>query len=61
MTPVRDGATDREAHLAMEILAGHGRQLNTYIVEVNPVIDEHNRTANLAVVLACSAFGQIAL
>jgi len=28
------------------------------IVEVNPVIDEHNRTAELAVELACSAFGK---
>ena len=28
------------------------------IVEVNPVIDEHNRTADLAVELACSAFGK---
>ena len=28
------------------------------IVEVNPVIDEHNRTAGLAVELACSAFGK---
>jgi arginase len=25
---------------------------------VNPVIDEHNRTAELAVELACSAFGK---
>ncbi len=57
-TPVRGGATYREAHLAMEILADHGRLLSFEIVEVNPVIDEHNRTANLAVELACSAFGK---
>ena len=53
-TPVRGGATYREAHLAMEILADHGRMVSFEIVEVNPVIDEHNRTAELAVELACS-------
>jgi arginase len=57
-TPVRGGATYREAHLAMEILADDGRLLSFEIVEVNPVIDEHNRTADLAVELACSAFGK---
>jgi arginase len=57
-TPVRGGATYREAHLAMEILADHARMLSMEIVEVNPVIDEHNRTADLAVELACSAFGK---
>jgi arginase len=57
-TPVRGGATYREAHLAMEILADHGRMLSFEIVEVNPVIDEHNRTAHLAVELISSAFGK---
>jgi arginase len=38
----------------MEIVADHGRLLSFEIVEVNPVIDEHNRTADLA----CSAFGK---
>ena len=57
-TPVRGGATYREAHLAMEIIADHGRMLSFEIVEVNPVIDEHNQTAELAVELAQSAFGK---
>jgi arginase len=57
-TPVRGGATYREAHLAMEILADHGRLLSFEVAEVNPVIDEHNRTAELAVELICSAFGK---
>ncbi|HZR67350.1 MAG TPA: arginase [Terriglobales bacterium] len=57
-TPVRGGATYREAHLAMEIIADHGKMLSFEIVEVNPVIDEHNRTADLAVELALSAFGK---
>ncbi|MBV9669949.1 MAG: arginase, partial [Acidobacteriales bacterium] len=57
-TPVRGGATYREAHLAMEIIADHGRMTSFEIVEVNPVIDEHNQTADLAVELAMSAFGK---
>ncbi len=57
-TPVRGGSTYREAHLAMEILADHGRMTSMEVVEVNPVIDEHNRTADLAVELVSSAFGK---
>ncbi len=57
-TPVRGGATYREAHLAMEIIADHGRMTSFEVVEVNPVIDEHNRTADLAVELAMSVFGK---
>jgi arginase len=57
-TPVRGGATYREAHLAMEIIADHGRMTSFDIVEVNPVIDEKNRTADLAVELAASLFGK---
>jgi arginase len=60
-TPVRGGATYREAHLAMEIVADHGRLTSFEVVEVNPVIDEHNRTAELAVELACSVFGKTIL
>jgi len=57
-TRVPGGATYREAHLAMEIIADHGRMTSMDIVEVNPVIDEYNRTAQLAVELASSAFGK---
>jgi arginase len=57
-TPVWGGATYREAHLAMEIISDHGRMLSFEIVEVNPVIDEHNQTADLAVELTLSAFGK---
>ena len=57
-TPVRGGATYREAHLAMEIIADHGRLTSFEIVEVNPVIDEHNRTADLAVEMTLSVFGK---
>ena len=37
----------KRQHLAMEIIADHGRMLSFEIVEVNPVIDEHNRTCLL--------------
>jgi len=57
-TPVWGGATYREGHLAMEIIADHGRMTSFEIVEVNPVLDERNQTAELAVELALSAFGK---
>lgn len=57
-TPVRGGATYREAHLAMEVAADDGRMLGLEVVEVNPVLDECNRTAELAAELICSAFGE---
>ena len=57
-TPVRGGITYREAHLAMEMIADSEAMVSMEIVEINPVIDEHNRTADLAVELACSAFGK---
>lgn len=57
-TPVRGGATFREAHLAMETLWDTGRMVSLDLVEVNPVLDEVNHTAELAVGLMASAFGQ---
>ena len=57
-TPVRGGITYREAHLAMEHLCDSGAMTSMEIVEVNPVLDEANRTALLAVELAMSALGK---
>jgi arginase len=57
-TPVRGGATYREAHLAMEMICDSRRMISMEIVEVNPVIDERNRTAELAVELAMSGLGK---
>ena len=57
-TPVRGGVTYREAHLALEMVADSGKMLSLEIVEINPVIDEHNQTAQLAVELIQSAFGK---
>ena len=56
-TPVRGGATYREAHLAMEMIADTGKLIGLDLVETNPILDERNRTAELAVQLAKSAFG----
>ncbi len=57
-TPVRGGITYREAHLAMEMLGDTGQMTSLEVVEVNPVIDEANRTAILAVELVLSAMGK---
>jgi arginase len=57
-TPVRGGITYREAHLAMETICDCDRMLGLEVVEVNPVIDEANRTAILAVELVMSALGK---
>jgi arginase len=57
-TPVRGGLNYREAHLAMEMICDSGRMVSMEVVEVNPVIDEANRTALLAVELIMSALGK---
>ena len=57
-TPVTGGLTYREAHLAVEMLAETGRLVGMDLVEVNPILDNANATAELAVQLALSAFGQ---
>jgi arginase len=57
-TPVRGGATYREAHLAMEMINDSGGMVSMEAVEVNPVLDEANRTADLAVELILSAMGK---
>jgi len=57
-TPVRGGMTYREAHLAMEMLCDCSGMVSMEIVEVNPVLDEANRTASLGVELVMSAMGK---
>ena len=56
-TPVRGGISYREAHLAMEVLSDSGRLRSLDLVEINPVLDDRNRTAALGVELICSALG----
>ena len=57
-TPVKGGATYREAHLVMEMIADARRMISLEIVEINPVIDVANKTANLGVELILSALGK---
>jgi len=57
-TPVKGGLTYREAHLAMELIGDFGSLLSMDVVEVNPVLDVANRTADLAVELMTSALGK---
>jgi arginase len=57
-TPVQGGLTFREAHLLMESLADDGRVASVDVVEVNPILDEKNRTAQMAVQLVASLLGK---
>ena len=56
-TPVRGGLSYREAHLALELVAESGLLDSLDVVEVNPVLDRENETAELAVELVASALG----
>lgn len=60
-TLVRGGITYREAHLALEVIAERGGMRSFEIVEVNPMLDEHNITVELAGELILSALGKTIL
>lgn len=57
-TPVQGGLTYREAHLIAEMLAETRKLVGMDVVEVNPILDERNRTAELAVEIILSALGK---
>lgn len=57
-TPVPGGVTYRESQLAMEMLADAGIITSADFVEVNPLLDVKNKTANLAVELMGTLFGE---
>ncbi len=57
-TPVSGGATQREAHLLMEQVAESRKLLGLEMTEINPIVDNQNRTAELTVDLCLSAFGK---
>jgi arginase len=57
-TPVLGGLTYRETHLTLELLASSGEVGSMDVVEVNPVLDNHNETASLAVAFTLSALGK---
>jgi arginase len=57
-TAVRGGLSYREAHMVMEMVAESGKLTSLDLVEVNPTLDDRNRTAELGVELAQSALGK---
>lgn len=57
-TPVRGGISYREAHLAMELVSQSKQLLGMDLVEVNPILDDRNVTATLAIDFALSALGK---
>lgn len=57
-TPVPGGLTFREAHLVMESLAAAGKVASVDLVEVNPILDNRNRTAELVTGLLSSLLGK---
>lgn len=57
-TPVLGGISYRESHLAMEMLAESNIITSAEFVEVNPILDEKNKTAEVAVALIGSLFGE---
>ncbi len=57
-TPVPGGISYRESHLAMEMLFSSEMITSAEFVEVNPILDEKNKTADVAVALMGSLFGE---
>jgi arginase len=57
-TPVKGGLDYREAHLIMENIADAGIMTSLDVVEVNPILDENNISAEFSVELVQSAFGK---
>ena len=58
-TPVAGGISYRESHLAMEMVQEAMFITSAEFVEVNPILDERNRTADVAVALMGSLFGEM--
>lgn len=57
-TPVDAGVTQRESHLLMEHAADSGKLLSLEMTEINPIVDDRNRTAEYAAELVMSALGK---
>jgi len=57
-TPVRGGLSYREAHLVMELINEAEIVTSLDVVEVNPILDDRNGTAELAVELVASLMGR---
>ncbi|HEY2419874.1 MAG TPA: arginase [Neobacillus sp.] len=56
-TPVIGGISFRESNLAMEMLEEAKIITSAEFVEVNPILDDKNKTASVAVALMASLFG----
>lgn len=57
-TPVMGGLNYREAHLLLEMLADSGKVCSMDIVEINPILDNRNQTAEIGVEMILSVLGQ---
>ena len=57
-TPVPGGTDLRESHLVMEHAAESGKLLGLEVAEINPILDERNKTAEFAMQLVLSAMGK---
>ena len=57
-TPSHGGLTYREAQLIMETICDSGKLQSVDVMEVNPILDTKNRTAQVAVSLLASLFGK---
>ena len=57
-TPVAGGLTYREAHLIMEEIADSGFMHSLDIVEINPILDNRNQTAEFAAEIIASCMGK---
>jgi hypothetical protein len=60
-TVVPGGPTYREAQLCMEMIADTGRMGSLDVMELNPALDQRNKTAEVAVDLVESLFGKSTL
>jgi arginase len=57
-TPVAAGLTQREGHVACELIGETGKLVGMDVVEVNPILDVQNQTGSLAVEFVLSALGK---
>ena len=57
-TPVRGGLSYRETHLLMEAIAECRCVSSLEVTEVNPILDNHNKSAEFATDVIASIMGQ---
>ena len=57
-TPVPGGISYREAHTVLELAAETGRLVGLEMTEINPILDDRNKTATVTVEFIESALGR---